>query len=315
MKMTNPLYPNEPISNLDSLAKALGIEVQQLTLLYQNSDDYFFQVKEIQKSDGTTRITYDTKTELKHIHEKISTRILKKVLFPDYLNGSIKGKSYLDNVETHTAKKVIISEDITNFFPSISKKVIYQIWVGFFNFSHEVAECLSELVTYKGFMVQGAKTSSHLANLVLWSRETNIVTFCQSKGCTYTRYVDDITVSSSKILTQKTKTEIISRIHSLCSSISVKVNRKKHKIMPRNQRQTVHQINCNSTQPSIPKAERARIKTAVFQCEELYLKKSNSQIHKKSYRSAVGRVNRLKNLHPKQYKKLAIRLRKIKPTS
>ncbi len=82
--------------------------------------------------------------------------------------------------------------------------------------------------------------------------------------------------------------------------------------MPRNDRQHVHGINCNSNNISLPKRERAKIRTAVFKCEVMYSNEQNTVEYTKKYNSTMGRVNRLKNLHPKEYQKLYERLIKIK---
>ncbi len=273
----------------------------------------YYVTKVIIKPDGSKRETYDVKPELKRIHERIKTKFFKAVSYPPFLHGSLKGKDYISNIKEHTNKKVIISEDVSNFFPSLSKKVIHEVWVGVFGFSNDVSNILSELVTHNGFLVQGAKPSSYLSNLVLWNREAELALYFKDKGYTYTRYVDDITVSSEKNLTKKEMSEIIKKVYLLLRTVGVRPNRKKHQVMPNGKRQNVHRINVNSGLPSLPKPERAKIKSAVYECEKQHEKIANTSQYEKLYNQTMGRVNNMKRMHPKEGADLRLRLYKVKP--
>ncbi|WP_345870877.1 reverse transcriptase family protein [Shewanella algae] len=287
--------------------------MNELLHLAANSDSLFFVAKKKKKADGSYRITYDAKPNLKHIHGRIRDVFLKKVDYPNYLHGSLKKRDYLTNANMHVNRKVIISEDVTNFFPSISKRVIHQTWVGVFGFSNEVAELLSELVTFKGALVQGARTSSYLCNLVLWKREADLVLEFSKKGLIYTRYVDDITVSAKYILSKRQKTIIINRLYSILRSIGASPNRSKHKVMPHSGAQTVHRVNVNRRSPSMSKQVRGQIRAAVHQCEKLYQQKPDSLEYRKLFNTVMGRVNTMGRMHETVAGQLKVRLSSVKP--
>ncbi|MDF7670675.1 reverse transcriptase family protein [Orbaceae bacterium ESL0721] len=308
-----PKYPFKPVANLDSLAKILDITRQELDDLYYSSDSFFILHDKKQKSDGSYRDIYDVKDRLKIIHDRISNTFLKKVYYPDYLQGSLKNKDFLTNAKNHLGKKILITEDITNFFPSISKKVVFEVWCGFFKFSKEVSEYLAELITYNGKLIQGGKASSYICNLIFWSRESELAEYLSKKGLKYTRYIDDITVSANRIITSKEKTDIIRRIYSLLKSVGAKPNRKKHKIMPRNKKQTVHNLNVNRDKPSMAKNKRNKIKAAVFECESIFKDSSNSDEYLKLFNQTMGRVNHMKRIHPIAGDILQKRLKLVTP--
>lgn len=288
-------------------------DTNQLKELKEKSDSFFFITEKKKKQDGTVRIIYDVKHELKSVHRKITRKLLRKVNYPDYLKGSLPKRDYLDNANAHTSSKCIITEDIKNFFPSIRKDIVISIWKNIFHFPHDVAETLAELITYKGYLVQGCVASSYIANLALWYKEPELVKELHERGFTYTRYVDDISVSSKRIITRKEKSEIVRKIHIILSSIGVKLNRKKHKIMPRNENQKIHRINLNTKNPTLPKNERRKIESAVYQCEQMFNSSSNSQEYENLFNSTLGRVNMLSRLHNSLAAKLKCRLEKIKP--
>lgn len=306
-------YPHAPIGDLDKLAIALNIEVNELIAITTKSDSLFFLTKEIIKPDGSSRFTYDARPSLKTLHGKICEAFLKRVKYPDYLQGSIRKRDYLTDACNHVGSKVLISEDITNFFPSISKKVVHEMWVGVFGFSNIVAECLAELVTLNGFVVQGGKASSYICNLVLWNREEKLVDRLKLKGLTYTRYVDDVTVSSKRLISPKERSEIINSIYSLFRSIGAKPNRKKHKIMPRNTRQEIHGVNVNKNQPTMPKEKRNKIRAAVHRCEITFAQYPSSDEYSSLFNSVMGKVNTMGRMHKSEASKLRLRMLQIKP--
>lgn len=238
---------------------------------------------------------------------------LKNVIYPDYLQGGVKGKDYLSNCRIHTNKAVVLKEDISNFFPSISLKIVHQVWSGFFNFPNDVAELLTKLTTYNGYLVQGCKTSGYICNLVLWDREPKLASGFSKKGYRYSRLVDDITVSCSRPLSKKEQSQIISQIYGMLKSIGATPNKKKHKVMSNGVSQQLHRVKLNSNNPTLPKNVRANIKTAVFQCEQAFEKKTSIFEYKILFNSVMGKVNTLNRMHPRIGKILKERLQKVMP--
>lgn len=313
--MNSFYYPNRSIASLYKLAIALGIPFDELHYLSEHADDFYFKVKSIKKADGALRETYDVKDRLKCIHAKLVSQFFHKIDYPVYLQGGIKKRDYLSNTSLHTDKSIIITEDITNFFPSVSRNVVYKVWSNFFKFSHEVSECLTQLVTYKGFLVQGSKVSGYLCNLIFWKKEQLLVESLHKQGIVYSRYVDDITVSSSDKLTNEQKTRVIGEIYKMLHSLGVKPNRKKHRIMLKGNSQKVHRVNVVSNNPTFNKNERNIIRAAVHECEIKFPSSKNLTDYVKLFNSTMGRVKKLKRLHKSEADKLLLRLETIKPTN
>lgn len=308
-----PIYPHKPIGSIEALGKPLGLPIEEILYFSEQADKYYFIAKQIVKEDKSIRTTYDVKPELKHIHEKIKNTFFKKVIFPNYIQGGVKRKDYLSNCALHLNKKVVIKEDISNFFPSISEEIVHQVWAGFFNFPNDVAQILTKLTTYKGFVVQGCKTSGYICNLVLWNREAKLAKEFSNKGYQYSRLVDDITISCSGFLSKKEQSEIVGRVYGMLKSINVNPNKTKHQVMSNRVSQQLHRVNIKSDQPTLPKNERAKIKAAVFQCEQLYGKMKTTVEYKMLFNSTIGRVNTLGRMHPKMGSTLKERLNNVKP--
>lgn len=311
--MTVRLYKNKPISKVSSLSKILGVNDDQLIKISSEADNYFYVAKRVVKPNGDVRITYDTRPQLKTIHEAIKNRIFGQVIYPDYLQGGLKKRDYISNTRKHVGKKTLITEDISNFFSSINSTFVYKMWLYAFNFPPAIADILTKLTTYRGFVPQGAKTSGFIANLIFWDKEPKIVSSLSKKGVCYSRLVDDITLSCNYQSSNTTYKRFIAETYGMLLSKEVKPNRKKHKIMLSGFKQVIHNLNTASGKPTISKKERNNLRAAVFQLESFPIYQRNKPEYKKRFQSIMGKVNVLCRLHENEGLQLKVRLKAITP--
>lgn len=300
------------IGSVYALSRKLNINESRLIYITENIEKYWRKGTTKIKPDGTKRFTNDAKQELKAIHEKINREILAKCDYPCFIHGSLKGKSSYTNAQQHLKPKILFCEDISGFFPNTSKEIVYGIWFDFFKFPKDVALILSELTTYQGALPQGWKCSSNLANLVFWNIETSLHSKLITKGFTYTRYVDDIAVSCKKTYIQSEKTEVISMIYGMVAKKGYQINRKKHEIKRRNERQEVTGLLINN-RITINKEKRDKIKKKIYNLEqEFEYGCAITEAYKKKWNDTASSVGILKRMDPSLHKKLRSRLEKIK---
>ena len=91
--------------------------------------------------------------------------------------------------------------------------------------------------TLPSFQKQIAGTSSYLANVVFWRREHSVVERFDKLGWTYSRLVDDITVSKAAAVEPD---ELTNLAVGFLQRYRYSVKRSKHKVMRRNHRMTVN---------------------------------------------------------------------------
>jgi hypothetical protein len=160
-----------PIAHIEALASILSTTPSELVNLSDSIPSLWKPGKVLEKKDGTPRPTHDAGKPLKVIHERIKNRLLKQVDYPCYVLGGISDKKttrdYARHAALHAKKKILISEDIQDFFPSTTSNVVLHIWQRFFNFHPDVADLLTKLTTHEGALPQGWKTSGYLAKLPL----------------------------------------------------------------------------------------------------------------------------------------------------
>lgn len=309
---SSPSYSGQAIRRIESLSKALRCPPQRLGYLGNNADRLYRIAQEIEKSDGSKRITFDAKPALKEIHRRIKAQILARVVFPLYLTGSIKGRDYKTNAELHVGAAIVIAEDIGSFFPSTTTAHVFDVWRNFFGFSEEVARLLTALTTRNGELPQGAITSPYLANLVFWREEPALHDRFEAEGIVYSRFVDDVAASSKTPILPERKTEIVGAIFGLMLRHGYKAKRNKHELKTGGQQMTVTKLTVN-LKPGLPKAERARIRAAVHRLECLAGQGALSAEQQREYASVSGRVNHLARFHPGEAAGLKARLKMLHP--
>jgi RNA-directed DNA polymerase len=140
-------------------------------------------------------------------------RVLLPKLIPSaYSHGGVPLRSIKTNALPHLESHFVFKTDISNFYPSVHYKRIYQLFVGRLQCSPDVAHIATKITTYKHHLALGLITSPILANEVLRTVDDRIGGACSKAGLVYTRYVDDITISGLFDLDRSGVPSLIERI-------------------------------------------------------------------------------------------------------
>ena len=272
-----------------------------------SSDQYWKAGKREEKKDGGVRITNDAHLPLKQIHTRIKERILVKVLYPSYILGGIASdrythRDYIEHADRHAGSQFVLSEDIKNFFPSTGETIVTDIWRGLFRFGPDVSDLLTALTTYKGSLPQGWITSNHLANLALWRHEAGLVKSFEEAGFRYSRFVDDISVSSTRIIEHEEKTKLVGDVVGFIKRCGFEPKRSKHDLSTSGDPMKVVRLNVNGKKATKPKESRRNIRALVDQCVKYNPCARNSPEYIKMWDQASGQVGNMKRMHPRQAK-------------
>jgi len=176
----------------------------------------------------------------------------------------------------------------------------------------DIAIVLTRLTTHNGQLPQGAPTSSYLANLALWEREPDIVTYFSAKGIRYSRYIDDITLSSTSYQGSRSKSEIIRNVRAMCDKNNYTVKRSKHRVESSGKPMRINNLQINKG-ITLPKKVRARIRAAVQSCEIQATRNRSTEEYRILFNSTLGRVNHLRHFHRQESSGLLKRLDACKP--
>ena len=203
--------------------------------------------------------------------------------------------------------------DIKNFFDNIHRELVFDVFFCFFKFPYPVSEVLTDVCCRGDRLCQGALTSSYIAALCLFDIETKMVDRIQRKGVTYSRYVDDITVSS------KSRDHDFSFIENIIkealSTKDLPINHAKTEVnILTSKPLVVHSLRVNTPNARLPTSEIKKIRASVRHLEAAAQEPNyiTLPIYRTEYNKCMGRVNKLKRLGHSQHASLINRLRKIK---
>ncbi len=263
LNLLRPHYPFDPITTVAALARCLRVDVDVLVSVASKANGLYRVVKPVPPS---TRQCFDALQPLKSIHEQIKHKIFFNVDFPSYLQGSIKKRSYYSNAELHIGQQILVTEDVKKFFPSVHASKVYDVWRKFFLFSPDVANLLTKLTTKDDALVQGAIPSSYLANLVLWEVEPFFHARFAAEGITYSRYVDDMIMSSKTHLTKRQQTRIVACVMGMVREVGLSIGREKHKVYSASKPMLATKVVVNK-KPSLTVKKRSAVRAQVLQFE------------------------------------------------
>lgn len=185
----------------DDVAKILEVSPQFLgwILCGRRERQEYFEMTLHKKSGATRRICIPPKN-LRILQDKL-LRIFSLIYHPrSCVTGFTKGKCIIDNALPHARKTFVINFDLKDFFPTIHFGRIYgTLQGGPFSLGSEAAMTIAQIVSHDdGHLPQGAPTSPIIANIVCGPFDTAMLELARANRFRYTRYADDITLSTTQ---------------------------------------------------------------------------------------------------------------------
>jgi hypothetical protein len=110
--------------------------------------------------------------------------------------GYRPGRNIRENAQVHVGNTRILSLDVADFFPNISKERIERLFLEM-GVNTTVSDLLSRFVTIEGTLALGLPTSPVLSNAVALPIDVDLGSLADRSGAQYSRYADDITFSGS----------------------------------------------------------------------------------------------------------------------
>ncbi len=207
--MTSPLIKLKSCTSKPDLARLLKLDPVFLTrVVYIRNTDNLYTDFSIKKKNGTNRIISAPDSELKEIQSKLSKLLqdcLDDIRESLKLNNTIshgfeRKKSIITNAEKHRRRKWVLNLDLSNFFDEFNFGRVRGYFLKNKNFSLDETICnlIAKIACYNNRLPQGSPCSPVITNLILFSLDQRLNKICKSVGCTYTRYADDITISTNK---------------------------------------------------------------------------------------------------------------------
>jgi len=252
------------LKTVDDVCNILEIDKKTLIYYIYRKRDSNYKVFSIKKRSGGKRSIASPISPLKIIQRKLSYILNLAYGKKPSVHGFCSDRSIVTNANIHSGKKSILNFDLENFFPSINFGRVRGLFISPpFSFPAEVATVLAQICILNNELPQGAPTSPIVSNLICSRLDGQLQKLAKNNEMLYTRYADDITLSSwrkdfpKNVIKKEQDTLIIGdHLRGVIESNGFIINNKKTRLSISSQRQIVTGLIVNKT----PNVERNYIR-------------------------------------------------------
>ena len=274
-------------------AKMVDSIDRNLEMLAAESDKYYHSFDLQQR--GKTRKIDAPMGELKKVQKLLKRNFFNRMWPSTRAHGFVRHHSPLTNAKAHqrNAGGVFLLVDVKDFFHSITtagvwrvtSRVLYKIFkVPPSEIAHrEISETIVTLCTLNNCLPMGSPASPSISNLHMSWFDHQMVVYCARWGLTYTRYADDLTISSPierwKSQSRRSANKAYPKVVSLLSRMGLRLNNKKTRVRRAHKAQEVTGIMLNSGKPTVSRKYRRLVRAATHQTA-LHVEKAFSPLCK-----------------------------------
>ncbi len=213
---------------------------------------------------GKTRSFISPKAPLLDLTQRRVADFLRP--FSEFLHpsciGYVPGKGTFDAASPHTGKQWIQRLDIADFYDSTTDERVRSTFLAL-GAEDEVASVLTKLVTWKGTLPTGIRTSPIVSNLMLGDFDYECATEAKKRDLNYTRYADDLFFSGSS------RFDMCDWVDQRLRDEGYSLNRNKTRLRRRGQPLRVAGLTVfDEVQPRIPKALKRRLRLELHLLEK-----------------------------------------------
>ncbi|HZU32013.1 MAG TPA: reverse transcriptase domain-containing protein [Candidatus Angelobacter sp.] len=237
----------------DDVAALLDVSSRELRFYLYKGKSY--NVFSIPKRAGGTRLIYSPANALKIIQKKLNQVLHAVYKSRSPVHGFVRKRSIKSNAKRHLDAEWLLNFDLADFFPSIHFGRVRGLFSQKpYSLPVEAAQALAQICCYEKALPAGAPTSPMIANLVCAQLDAQIKGLAKQYGCIYTRYADDITISTRtpRLAPQiafrdpvAKRWQIGDELKNIVASNLFSINEKKTHVRPKSSRQEVTGIRIN----------------------------------------------------------------------
>ncbi len=228
----------------------------------------------IPKKTGGVRLISAPHKRLKAVQHWILARVLEPLALAEQAHGFVAGRSTVTNALPHLGAAVVVNVDLKDFFPTVTYRRVKGLFKKL-GYSEEVATVLgllcsepditeAELDGTRYFVArgprrlpQGAPTSPAITNVLCRRLDRRLTGWAKKHGFTYTRYADDLTVSSKD--SAAPVGAMLAFMRKLVHTEGFAIHPDKIRVVRKGRRQEVTGVVVNS-KPGVPRDELRRFR-------------------------------------------------------
>lgn len=216
---------------IETLAKQSGVSEARLNVI-ANTASRRYKVYEIPKRAGGMRTIEHPSRQLKAIQRWIVKTVF--YLFPihECATAYKKGTSIKINAERHQHTNYTTRYDFLAFFPSFRQERL-SLFLSRQNIpldlglSEQDIEFIGNMVCRNGRLTIGAPSSPTVSNVMMFAFDHSFAEFCDRRDIVYTRYADDLFLSSKEPHSLGGLEDEIRRVNRSVEHLALRINHKK----------------------------------------------------------------------------------------
>lgn len=160
------------------------------------------------KQGKKTRKINSPKVALKVVQKWLGYHLGCAIEFPSHVFGFVSGRSFADAAAQHIGANWVLSVDIVDFFPSITKADVSTALQSI-GYSRTAADLVADLCCLNGVLAQGSPASPVLSNIFMTTIDENLSELAERYNVRVTRYADDIVFSGADRFDENLRNELI----------------------------------------------------------------------------------------------------------
>lgn len=188
----------------------------------------------IDKRSGGKRVVSQPSSNVKVIQYWLMINIFSQFELGPNAYAFIKGRSIRENAQAHSRNRYFVKVDLKDFFPSLTFADLQRVFSeNYSNQKYQIQEIL-QIVKHccfdnKGRLPIGFSSSPVISNIIMKEFDEEVSNCLESlklENCVYTRYADDLVISSR---TKNVSNQILIAIKEVIknSTIDISINEKK----------------------------------------------------------------------------------------
>lgn len=269
-------------------------------VLYRLSDSAKYRSFDIPKKRGGVRTINAPTGPILRIQRSLKSHLDSIYTPRPSVYGFVKGGGIVKNAQRHVNKRWVLNIDLESFFDSINfGRIRGRLLARPYELDSEVATTIAHAACYQKRLPQGGAISPVLSNMICDRLDSELSRLCRKYRCTYTRYVDDITISCNArsfpreiaYFTKsgsRTETALGDELKGLIYLNGFKANPEKTRLQTRHIRQEVTGIVVNE-KTNVPRSFTRQIRS-MLRAWEIFGLDDASKEHFEKWRRDKGRL-------------------------
>lgn len=166
-----------------------------------------FERHEIPKRNPSRgrRVVWEANAPLGNIYKGLARRLTRffEIAISGFPHsqcfGYVRGRNIRNNAQLHTGATLLLKTDIQDFFPTITRRRVEQLFKGL-GVEAGTSELIARFLTIDDRLALGLPTSPIIANAICHELDCELHELAAGAGSTYSRYADDLSFSSDSAL-------------------------------------------------------------------------------------------------------------------